>query len=393
MTLSNPDLKNLARRAKKAHRSYSNNDNNRAKQMSNPVRSYTPRDLHARSEAVLSLAAHGSFWVGIDNVSTPQGTFIAGQMYVEYWVPSQLLHEFPLVMIHGGGGQGLDYLQTADGRPGWVSWFVQRGYAVYVVDRPGHGRSPFHPELLGPMPPPQNCEFLADFFSAPAKGPTPWPQASLHTQWPGEGNLGDPALEAFAASSGPSPAMPLMHELMRKAGAELLDLIGPAVLLTHSAGGPCGWMIADERPQLIKAIVAVEPLGPPFVKRPNGSLDWGLTAAPLTFDPPVQNPAELKLEERAAPPGCITCLVQQEPARQLLNLQNYPIVVVTAQASWMAMDNHGTVDFLRQAGASVEHLRLEDAGITGNGHALMLEKNSDEIAELLDAWIGNHVND
>jgi hypothetical protein len=62
-------------------------------------------------------------------------------------------------------------------------------------------------------------------------------------------------------------------------------------------------------------------------------------------------------------------------------------MIVTAEASWMATDNHGTVDYLRQAGAQVEHLRLEDHGIRGNGHAMMLEKNSDDIARLLQAWI------
>ncbi len=359
--------------------------------MSYRERSFKPEDLHAASQVTLHLAAQGSFWVGIDRLATAAGTCVAGQMYVEYWIPAELRHNTPLVMIHGGGGQGLDYLQTADGRPGWAHWFVQQGYAVYVVDRPGHGRSPFHPDLLGPISPPPSYEFLANLFSAPAKGPMAWPGAELQTQWPGEGTIGDPALDQFTASAGPSPSMPAMHALMRKAGGELLDLIGPSILLTHSAGGPCGWMMADERPTLVKAIIAVEPLGPPFAQRPNGSLEWGITAAPLTFHPPATSPAQLTREERPAPPGCIPCLVQQEPARQLPNLQGYPIVVVTAQASWMAMDNHGTVDFLKQAGASVEHLRLEDAGISGNGHAMMLEKNSDSIAELLGAWITEHV--
>ena len=81
------------------------------------------------------------------------------------------------------------------------------------------------------------------------------------------------------------------------------------------------------------------------------------------------------------------CLVQAEPARRLPNLQGYPIVVVTAEASWMATDNHGIVDFLEQAGAAVEHLRLEECGIRGNGHAMMLERNSDDIARVLHEWV------
>ena len=53
----------------------------------------------------------------------------------------------------------------------------------------------------------------------------------------------------------------------------------------------------------------------------------------------------------------------------------------------MAADNHGIVDFLAQAGATIEHLRLEDVGIHGNGHAMMLETNSDEIAQVIQDWI------
>ena len=57
---------------------------------------------------------------------------------------------YPIVLIHGGGGQGTDWLGTPDGRPGWATFLVQEGYAVYVVDRPGHGRSPYHPDVLCP---------------------------------------------------------------------------------------------------------------------------------------------------------------------------------------------------------------------------------------------------
>jgi hypothetical protein len=96
----------------------------------------------------------------------------------------------------------------------------------------------------------------------------------------------------------------------------------------------------------------------------------------------------LKLEERApVRAGTIACLVQQPPARQLPNLSGFPLAVVTAEASWMATDNHGTVDFLRQAGARVEHLRLEEQGVRGNGHAMMLETNSDEVVRVIGEWI------
>ncbi len=68
------------------------------------------------------------------------------------------------------------------------------------------------------------------------------------------------------------------------------------------------------------------------------------------------------------------------------------MVLVTGEASWMAQDNHGVVDFLRQAGVDIEHLRLESVGVHGNGHMMMLERNSDEVAGVLHRWIVERVD-
>ncbi len=45
------------------------------------------------------------------------------------------------------------------------------------------------------------------------------------------------------------------------------------------------------------------------------------------------------------------------------------------------------VDWLNGAGARAEFLWLGDRGIEGNGHMLMLEDNSDEIARLMLDWL------
>jgi len=51
--------------------------------------------------------------------------------------------------------------------------------------------------------------------------------------------------------------------MARYAAMELLDTIGtPVILLTHSQGGGVGWGVADGRPNLVRAIVTVEPGGP-----------------------------------------------------------------------------------------------------------------------------------
>ncbi len=354
-------------------------------------KSLRPADLHAKgADHPLHLAAQGFFWTGGELVDHPvAGTAMRGQQYVEYWIPADLKHDLPIVMIHGGGGQGTDFLGTADGREGWVHWFVRAGWPVYVVDRPQHGRSPFNPEFQGEMAKPGPTVFLERLFTRPGDFADNYPQAKLHTQWPGTGRIDDPAFLAFLAGTGPTLADPAAWQAdAQAAGAELLDLIGPAIVLTHSAGGPCGWLIADARPDLVRAIVAAEPLGPPFVAI-SGPLPYGITHAPLAFDPPLAPDEKLASIDLPSPgPDLVPYKIQAEPARRLPALAQMPIMVLTAEASWMAADNHAIVHFLQQAGASVDHLRLEDHGVHGNGHAMQLEANSDAVAAVIAGWLG-----
>ena len=68
-------------------------------------------------------------------------------------MPAQVRRPYPIVLVHGGGGQGLDWMGTPDGRPRLgADPCCEEGYKVYVVDRPGHGRSPYHPDVDGPFP-------------------------------------------------------------------------------------------------------------------------------------------------------------------------------------------------------------------------------------------------
>ena len=342
----------------------------------------------------LVIANQGHFWVGIKRTQQPHGHVSSGQMYVRYQIPTEQRQPYPIVMVHGGGGQGTDYLMTPDGRPGWADYFLRHGFVVYVVDRPGFGRSPFGDGMLGPASPPPAYEAIIDLFTAPAKARTPFPEAHRHTQWPGSGEIGDPALDQFMAALDQSRASPAATQAAAKeAGVQLLDRIGPAVIMTHSDGGPFGWLVADARPQLVRGIIAIEPIGPAFAElRSGGKLEWGLTAVPMTFDPPAASPADLKTELRKAPQaGLADCLVQGEPARKLPNLRGIPIVVVTGEASFTAPWQHGVVDFLNQAGAQAGHLRLEEVGILGNGHMMMLERNSDAIAGALVRWSAANV--
>ncbi len=65
------------------------------------------------------------------------------------------------------------------------------------------------------------------------------------------------------------------EELVDPALIALLEKIGPAVVLTHSQAGVFGWAVSDQRPDLVKAHVAVEPNGPTFFDiKFKGGAEW-----------------------------------------------------------------------------------------------------------------------
>ena len=141
------------------------------------------------------------------------------QLYVEFQIPEVQTHTYPVVLIHGGGGQSLDWVSTPDGRPGWRTLLLQQGYAVYTVDRPGHGgrrRAPPRSQNGVPVPPRSRRRVHYSRSTQPN-----------HTQWPGTGLVDDPALGQLLASQSPMPDVGTDHDVMRRHGAELLDRLGP----------------------------------------------------------------------------------------------------------------------------------------------------------------------
>ena len=227
----------------------------------------------------------------------------------------------------------------------------------------------------------------------------------MHSQWPGKGAPGDPAFDQFFASQVEDIAdIGAIEALNRDAGVALLDRIGPAILLTHSQSGPFGWALADARPRLVRAVLAIEPNGPPFydnltVGAPEWFKDgplaraWGIARVPLTYSPAAPRAEDLRpaRQNLADGPTLVRCWLQPEPARRLANLQQIPIVVVVSEASYHAPYDHCTSRYLRQAGVAHDFVRLADVGIHGNGHMMMLEKNNIAIATWLEGWAREHV--
>ena len=312
----------------------------------------------------------GHFWVPGERVILNDKSYQRGPLFVAWEAPERVTQPYPVVLVHGGTLQGTEWGPTPDGRPGWAQRLVEAGYAVLRVDRPGHGRSPYHPAVIGPTGPPFSYERAKEVYF-------PDSAADRQTQWPFDPQDA-PAFDAFMAAYGPMPAdLAASQDLDADRLARLLDRIGPAIVVTHSASGPDGWLVADRRPGLVKAIVSVEPMGPPFAATPGiGTLAWGLTAAPVTYDPPLTTPAAAQAADPAA--------------RRIPALAGLPIAVVTGETSSFAQAAPAIVDFLQAAGAAAEQLHLPNHGVRGNGHGLIYEKNSDQALAPVLHWLAAH---
>ena len=202
--------------------------------------------------------------------------------------------------------------------------------------------------------------------------------------------MGDPIFDTYYASTIQFQSSgPIQEAKMQLAGSALLRKIGPSILLSHSQGGLIPWVITDAVPHLVKGIISIEPTGPPFCEAIFSSTParpYGLTNIPLTYSPAPTN-LTVPLETEAVKndeEGLETCILQKEPARRLANFRGVKVLVVTSQASYHAPYDGCTVRFLKQAGVDTEWLRLEDVGILGNGHLCFMERNSDDIAGVLE---------
>jgi pimeloyl-ACP methyl ester carboxylesterase len=354
----------------------------------------------------LHIAKQGMFFVGgqyytssIDGLK-----YMSGQMYVEYQIPEVVTHPYPIVMIHGAAQTGSNFIATPDGQPGWAQFFVANGYAVYIADQVGRGRSVYSLEQYNSFGPPLDVLSREKNWSLQQEYKL-FPRGYMHTQWPGTGREGDPFFDQYYASQVQYNRNGVWTQTVAQAaGAALLDRIGPAIIITHSQSGTFGFLIADKRPDLVKGVVTVEgggtPRGYTAVGAPNwfedapvtGGASWGITNVPITYDPPVTDPGQLTYvrEEKAEGPD-VRCWVQGSPVRQLPNLKRVPQLLVVGEASSAASTNRCVSRYLTQAGVTNTWVDLGTVGIHGNGHMMMLEKNELEISAFMAGWLQDNV--
>ncbi|KAK1976339.1 Alpha/Beta hydrolase protein [Colletotrichum cereale] len=354
------------------------------------------------TKCVSKEAAHTRdfFYVGGRYMESASGNITVDQLYVEKLVPVDAGRSRrsrgaaaakPMVFFHGGGTTGVTWLNTPDDRPGWATYFLRQGHTVYLVDVTGIGRSTENNLAAFAMISGTAAEGVEKGFTN-VEAYDAYPQAKLHTQWPGTGKKGDPTFEQFQKTIIPLSTSWIPQELaLRASGCELLSLLGEkAYLVSHSIGARAPILLSNDCPQYIAGNINLEGTTVPFwsFESRAATNPWGLTNTPIDYDPPIASAEELETEVVGNDTLALrSCRRQKEPARKLPKIASVPYLMVTAEASVHATYDHCTVDYLRQIGGEPEWIKLGERGIFGNGHFMHLEKNSFEIAEVVNNWI------
>lgn len=358
----------------------------------------------AQKRPPLVLQAHGIFWAGGEIVNrTQSGTlnagdlkqipynqqqYLAGQAYVEYFIPQNLRNgknTLPIVMVPGGALIGVHYLTTPDGREGWAHYFLRRGFPVYIVDVPGRGRAGFMPDAFndvknGAAPPNSQPEIRAWDSSAWLEwntGPLPAPNPTHGANDPSciGNDARDPNNPPVYCTGNLMPALDsegykhwlasLVPEGPVKGGSDpgllaVMKKIGPAIWLGHSQAGTTGGRLSNENPDFFKAVIGIEPAQ-------NCNL------------PPK---AEIKGVAKV-PQFSIHGINQVGRPETVPCLETYgKIKAAGGDATYLS---------LPKLPKSPLFDRIPQAGIWGNDHIMMWNSNSDQIAELVLKWIEKHI--
>lgn len=273
----------------------------------------------------------------------PNGQYMVEQMYVQYFLPKNRKGKLPLLMWHGGGLTGVTFESTPDGREGWLNIFIRKGWDVYNSDAVERGRSGFASPDIWPSEP----TFLtyADPFErfriGDGEGSWSFDPAKRRVlpgnQFPVE------AYENYMKQT--VPRWLTTDDAIIAAYVALVDKICPCVVLMHSQGGAFGFKVAEQRPDKVKAIVAIEPATAGIVSK----------AAALKNTPVLMVFGDY---------------VDQHP--RWTTFKKIDLEYAAA---------------VRAGGGTVDVINLPELGIKGNSHMLMQDKNNAQIAEVIQKWL------
>jgi pimeloyl-ACP methyl ester carboxylesterase len=309
----------------------------------------------------LELRDVGAKFVGYTTKSADNGSVdVLNPLFVQYLLPERRRHEHPIVFIHGGGGQGTDWLETPDGRDGWVDYFVAAGWDVYVVDRPGHGRAQSNASCGNGQVRVGNSAIISRLSTS---SPSVWP-----------GGAPTPTNDAVVGWTASSATAPYCGDaLAAQTISALLDEIGPAVLLAHSAGGGSTFRVPDLNPEKVVGIIGFEaagsnPTAPGFNNSPALITTWKTE--------PVLAASFAAVDRNG-------CAMQGDRPSRLVNYENLPIVLVATEmgtSSKAAIDCAASV--WQQAGAKASAVYLPDRGLKGGGHFAMAQLDNAAYAKV-----------
>lgn len=179
-------------------------------------------------------------------------SYRADHAFVDFQIPVNA-KKLPLVYVHGYGGSGVCWQMTPDGREGFATLMLRRGWSSYVADLPGRGRAG-RTSATTTVKPVTDEMFWFDIWRIGI-----WPNYNEGVQFPKD----SVSLSQFFREM--TPDLSDHKEDVPALGA-LADRIGDHILVTHSAGGFPGWMSAMQNPQ-VKAVVSYEPGGFVFPER------------------------------------------------------------------------------------------------------------------------------
>ena len=103
-------------------------------------------------KAPLIIREQGSFLAGgtvikgegtydhLDQTNLQGQTLHGDHAYVSYQIPA-VSHPYPMVFLHGAGQSGKTWETTPDGREGFGTLFLRRGFSTYIIDQPRRGRA------------------------------------------------------------------------------------------------------------------------------------------------------------------------------------------------------------------------------------------------------------
>jgi pimeloyl-ACP methyl ester carboxylesterase len=333
----------------------------------------------------ITLAEQGSFFVGgrilqgngvydpaKDTGNTNEGnTFWTDQMYVQYQIPVNP-RKYPLVLVHGGGGTGRVWETTPDGREGYQTLFLRRGFAVYIVDFPRRGRAGY-PSFNGPFGEVDGTAVVANktnragvqyAWSRWRLGPK-YPDVFPVQQFPMKGL--DQFMQHLVPTVSDNP------EIISRALVALLDKIGPAILVTHSQSGLFGWLAGSRSPN-VKGIISYEP--------------------GFVF-PQDEMPAPIPLYRGTQVAGTPVTTAE------FVNLAKLPIQVVYGDnipklpipdlvadgRRAQQVTSQLFVQTLNSKGGNASVLLLPDVGLYGNSHFMFSDLNNVEVADQMSMFL------